>query len=47
MGVVRMYKCGVSVVVRRYTDFLIILLIPTPLALTLFSSTIPTSLFTF
>ena len=35
-------------VVRRYIDFLIILLIPTPLVLALFcSSSIPTSLFIF
>ena len=33
------------VVVRRYRDILIILLIPTPLVLTLFCSSIPTSLF--
>ena len=34
-------------VVRRYIDFLIILLIPTPLVLALFCSSIPTSLFIF
>ena len=34
-----------GVVVKRYTDFLIILLIPTPLVLALFYSSIPTSLF--
>ena len=41
-------KCiGVVVgVVRRYIDFLILLLIPTPLVL-VFSSSIPTSLFIF
>ena len=33
-------------VVRRYIDFLI-LLIPTPLVLALFGSSIPTSLFNF
>ena len=33
------------VVVRRYIDILIILPIPTPLVLTLFCSSIPTSLF--
>ena len=32
-------------VVRRYIDFLIILLIPTPLVLALFCRSIPTSLF--
>ena len=39
----------VGVVVRRYIDFLIILLIPTPLLLALFcsSSSIPTSLIIF
>ena len=37
----------VRVVVRRYIDFLIILLIPTPLVLALFCSSIPTSLFIF
>ena len=43
MGVVRMYKVWlVGVVVRRYIDFLIILLIPTPLVLALFCSSIPT-----
>ena len=36
-----------GVVVRRYIDFLIILLIPTPLVLALFFSSIPTSLFIF
>ena len=36
----------VCVVVRRYIDFLI-LLIPTPLVLALFCSSIPTSLFIF
>ena len=36
--------CGV---VRRYIDFLIISLIPTPLVLALFCSSIPTSLFIF
>ena len=38
-----------GVVVRRYIDFLIILLIPTPLVLhvALFCSSIPTSLFIF
>ena len=35
-----------DVVVRRYIDFLI-LLIPTPLVLALFCSSIPTSLFIF
>ena len=35
MGVVRMYVWLVGVVVRRYTDFLI-LLFPTPLVLALF-----------
>ena len=34
-------------VVRRYIDFVIILLVPTPLALALFCSSIPTSLFIF
>ena len=34
-------------VVRKYIDFLIILLVPTPLALALFCSSIPTSLFIF
>ena len=34
-----------GVVVRRYIDFLIILLIPTPFVLALFCSIIPTSLF--
>ena len=34
-------------VVRRYIDFLIILLIPTPLELTLFCSSILTSLLIF
>ena len=33
-----------GVVVRRYIDFLIMLLIPTPLVLALFRSNIPTSL---
>ena len=35
---IRMYRCMwlVGVVVRRYIDFLIILLIPTPLVLALF-----------
>ena len=37
----------VGVVVRRYIDFLIILLIPTPLVLALFCSSIPTFLFIF
>ena len=37
----------VNVVVRRYIDFIIILLIPTPLVLALFCSSIPTSLFIF
>ena len=37
MGVVRMYRCGcVAGVVRRYIDFLIILLIPIPPVLALF-----------
>ena len=49
MGVVRMYISVVSglgrgIVVKRYIDFLIILLIPTPLILALFGSSIPTSL---
>ena len=35
-----------GVVVRRYIDFLI-LLIPTPLVLVLFCSSIPTSLFVY
>ena len=34
--------CLVGVVVRRYIDFLIILLIPTPLVSVLFCSSIPT-----
>ena len=38
MGVVRMYRWLVDVVVRRYIDFLIILLIPTPLVLALFAA---------
>ena len=38
---------GVCVIVRRYIDFLMILHIPTPLALALFCSSIPTSLFIF
>ena len=38
----------VGVVVRRYIDILVILLIPTPLVLALFCSrSIPTSLFIF
>ena len=36
-----------GVVVRRFTDILIILLIPTPLVLAPFCSSILTSLFTF
>ena len=36
-----------GVVVRRYIDFLIVLLIPTPLVLALFCSSISTSLFIF
>ena len=40
IGVARMYVWLVGVVVRRYIDFLIILIIPTP-----FCSSIPTSLF--
>ena len=37
MGVVRMYRCGYLVgVVRRYIDFFIILIIPTPLVLAIF-----------
>ena len=37
----------VGVVVRRYIDILIILLIPTPVVLAFFGSSIPTSLFIF
>ena len=36
-----------GVVVRRYIDFLIILLIPTPLVLDPFLQRIPTSLYIF
>ena len=36
-----------GVVAMRYIDFLILLLIPTPLVLALFCSSIPTSLFIF
>ena len=36
-----------DVVVRRYIDFLITLLIPAPLVLAVFCSSIPTSLFIF
>ena len=47
---VRMYRCGFSgwccKEVYIYIDFFI-LLIPTPLVLTLFCSSIPTSLFIF
>ena len=42
MGVSGIYGCGLlGVVVRRYIDFLI-LLIPTPLVFVLFYSSIPT-----
>ena len=46
VGVGGIYGCGyiLSVVLRRYIDFLI-LLIPTPLVSVLFCSSIPTFLF--
>ena len=47
---VRMYRCVIGCCckeIHTYIDFLIILLIPTPLVLALYCSSIPTSLFIF
>ena len=45
MGVLRMWLVGV--VVRRYIDILIILLIPTPLVLAFLGSSIPVYVVTY
>ena len=45
MGVLRMWLVGV--VVRRYIDILIILLIPTPLVLAFLGSSIPIYVLTY
>ena len=45
VGVVRMYRC-VGIVVRRYIDFLVVL-IPTPLVLALFFATASLLLYSF